>query len=164
MEIVRALITNKVLVCAAISWFIAQASKNIIETIKYGFSAKRLTGGGAMPSTHTSVVVSLATGAFMVDGPGSTVFALAVFVAFIVVYDAMGVRRTTGLQSRILNRIARPQMPAVDKPQCPDNQEKPAGTLPAGEKLEENMGHTLTECIVGGVIGLVTTIITGQLL
>jgi len=182
MYIVKELISNKVLVCAAVSWFIAQFSKNVLETIKYGFSVKRLTGSGAMPSTHTSVVVSLATGAFMVDGPGSTVFALAVFVAFIVVYDAMGVRRTTGQQSKVLNRIlAKEQESASVLSVQPEenmlfpsvhpeeNTSVPSVHLEENTSvpyvhLEENMGHNLTECIVGGAIGLITTILLGQLM
>ena len=58
-----------------------------------------------MPSSHTALVVALATGVCRQLGWNSTEFAIAVVFALIVMYDAAGVRRAVGKQAEILNII-----------------------------------------------------------
>ena len=74
----------------------------------------------------------------LVNGSHSTEFIISLFLAMIVIYDALGVRRTTGQQSRILNEMRK----AMD--------EKP---------LEEHMGHTMPEIIVGMAVGIAAALI-----
>jgi acid phosphatase family membrane protein YuiD len=137
MKIFMALITNKALVAAAAGWFIAQVSKIILEMITGKFTLERMTGSGGMPSTHATLVSALAAAAFINDGPGSTQFATALFFAFIVIFDSVGVRYITGRQSARLNHLD-----------------------PAGEHLPEQMGHTLPEVIVGMILGTAVGIVT----
>ena len=68
MEFLTGLITNKVFLSAAASWFIAQMSKIIIEIAKGEFTVERLRGGGGMPSSHSATVTGLACAAAFVDG------------------------------------------------------------------------------------------------
>ena len=146
-EIVLDLLCNVALMSAICSWAIAQGGKIILETVKHGFDARRLSGGGGMPSAHTATVVGLATGAGLAEGLGSTAFAVSVFLAIIVIYDAMNVRFITGKQSRILNKMnEQARKPLFDKP------------------LEENMGHTLPQIIAGAVIGIVVAIIVWKII
>ncbi|MBQ9064080.1 MAG: divergent PAP2 family protein [Blautia sp.] len=145
MKILLDIITNRVIVSAAAGWFMAQAVKMILEIVKGSFSLKRLAGGGGMPSTHSSTVSALAVSAGLADGFGSTSFAVALFLAIIVMYDARGIRYETGRQARILNRM---RDAAIQH-----------GEEPLGEKLEENMGHTLPEIIVGVLTGIATGIL-----
>lgn len=141
MEYLTDLIRNPVFLAAGASWLAAQVSKILYETIRYGFHADRLTGGGGMPSSHSATVTGLTMGCLLSGGTRSPEFAIALFLAMVVIYDAMGVRRETGRQSAILNAM-----------RLRDIEE---GREPLFEKpLDEKMGHTLAEVIVGIGIGV----------
>ena len=140
MEYLLDLVTNPVFLSAAASWFIAQCTKMIIETVKYGFDPKRLSGGGGMPSAHSATVTALVCATAMKYGMGGFEFPMALFFAIIVIYDARGVRYQTGRQSVILNRMKDPDL-------APDIH------------LDENMGHTVPEIIAGCLTGAVCAVI-----
>ena len=126
---------------AASAWFIAQLLKNLIDLLKGGYSLDRIGGGGGMPSAHSATVTGLTAAAGMTYGGSSGTFAVSLFLAIIVIYDAMGVRYVTGRQSRILNRMM--------------EEEKAAGKDPGQAKpLPEKMGHTIPEIIAGMAIGV----------
>ena len=59
--------------------------------------------GHAQCTPATVCALLVATGRYC--GTGSTEVALALVLAIIVMYDAMGVRRETGEQAKILNRM-----------------------------------------------------------
>lgn len=141
MKWLYGLITNRILISAAAGWFIAQLSKMIIEICKGTFSLKRLTGSGGMPSTHSATVCALAASCGIVEGSHSGVFVVAVFMAFIVMYDAMGVRYATGRNGKMLNELNR-RLKVEGKEPLSD------------EVLPEKMGHTLPEIIVGAILGI----------
>lgn len=135
------LLHNAALISAVLAWCAAQGSKIVYETIRYGFSLKRLTGAGGMPSTHSSTVAGLAVGVLFHEGAASGAFAAALFFAGVVIYDAMGVRYETGRQAKALNRLrerdlAEGKQPLYDAP------------------MEEKIGHTLPEVIVGTLLGI----------
>ena len=145
------LVTNPVFLSAAVSWFAAQSTKMIIETVKYGFDPKRLSGGGGMPSSHSATVTGLVFGTAMKYGLGGFEFPMALFFAIIVIYDARGVRYQTGRQSQILNRMR--------------ERELAAGCQPAADSLlDENMGHSIPEIIAGCLTGTVCGIIINLIL
>ena len=140
------LFTNPVFLAAASGWFVAQASKMILETAKHGFHPERLKGGGGMPSAHSATVVGLACETGIVYGAGGFEFVIALFLAIIVMYDAMGVRYLTGREAAALNKLrARDQAdgrePVTDR------------------ELDEKMGHTLPEIAVGCVVGVVCAVV-----
>jgi len=56
-----------------------------------------ITSTGGMPSSHSAGVVAAATSVGLIDGWGSTTFAVACALAIVVMYDATGVRRAAGL-------------------------------------------------------------------
>jgi acid phosphatase family membrane protein YuiD len=58
-----------------------------------------------MPSSHSSFVVSAALSVGFAEGFGSTVFAVSLVLAIVVMYDAAGVRRQAGKQAAALNKI-----------------------------------------------------------
>lgn len=102
----EALSWNYVLVTAVISSLLAQFTKVILNLIILGkFIPERLWGAGGMPSAHSATVCALLVATGRYCGTGSTEFALALVLAIIVMYDAMGVRRETGEQAKILNRM-----------------------------------------------------------
>lgn len=90
-----------------------------------------------MPSSHSAVVTSLATLIGKNIGVDTPMFALSLIFAFVVMYDAAGVRRAAGKQARLLNKIV----------------ETPGLTgLEVSERLVEVLGHTPTQVFVGAAI------------
>ena len=146
MNILTDLVRNPVFLAAGGSWLAAQMMKILYESIRYGFDAQRLTGGGGMPSSHSATVTGLTVGCLIAGTARSSAFAIALFFATVVMYDAMGVRYETGKQAKILNAmrerdIAEGREPLFDKP------------------LDEKMGHTLPEVIVGVMIGIAVALL-----
>ena len=135
-------LTNRVLMAAILGWAVAQGSKIIYESIRYGFSVERLTGGGGMPSAHSATVTALATSALLVYGPGSFAFPIALFFAIIVIYDAKNVRYETGREAAVLNQIREEQIRRGEEPFL-------------GKPLDEKMGHTVPEIIAGILVGII---------
>ena len=137
----------KYLVVPFATWFFIQLFKliyDLVTTKKFNF--KRILGAGGMPSSHSAVVVSLATMIGKSQGITSPIFGLAVIFAFIVMYDAAGVRRAAGKQAQILNKIVQtPGLTGVE----------------VTEKLQEFLGHTPTQVFVGAFIGLVVGFVLG---
>lgn len=93
-------IQNKYIYIPFLLWFFIQLYKvlyDLITTKKFNF--KRIIGAGGMPSSHSAIVVSLATLIGKYQGVDTPIFALALIMAFVVMYDACGVRRAAGKQA-----------------------------------------------------------------
>ena len=100
----KELLGNQVLVSSVIGWTVAQVLKTIIDcALNKSFNAERLTGSGGMPSSHSATVCALTTSAALCYGFGAFEFAVSFVVAMVVMYDAVGVRRETGKQAKLLN-------------------------------------------------------------
>ena len=100
---------------------------------------ERLVGAGGMPSSHTALVVSLAAGIALREGLDSDLFAVAVVLAGIVMYDAAGVRRAAGKQAKVINKLVR-EMRVEHKVR--------------DTRLKELLGHTPLEVLGGAVHGI----------
>lgn len=138
--------SNKVLLSAILGWVTAQLLKTIINTLlTKEFNPERLIGSGGMPSSHSATVSSLTVASAITYGFSSFEFAVCFVLTSIVMYDAMGVRRETGKQSKLLNLMVRTF-----------NHEKK--TLPE-ELLREYIGHTPLQVLAGAVLGVVIAII-----
>lgn len=135
----------KYIVVPFIVWFGIQIFKVITDLVKTRkFDFKRIMGAGGMPSSHSAVVTSLATLIGKNEGIESSLFGLSVVFAFIVMYDAAGVRRAAGKQAKILNKLV----------------ETPGLTgIQVSEKLVEVLGHTPKQVIVGAIVGIVIGLI-----
>ena len=134
-------VTNKYIYVPIILWFGIQLFKLIYDlctTKKFNF--KRILGAGGMPSSHSAVVTSLATLIGKNLGVDSPIFAISLIFAFVVMYDACGVRRAAGKQAKVLNEI-------VNTPGL--------STIQVQEKLQEALGHTPVQVFVGALIGLI---------
>ncbi|WP_143406636.1 divergent PAP2 family protein [Exiguobacterium sp. AT1b] len=128
---------NEPLLAAILAWFIAQAAKLVTELIKTrDFEIEIMFASGGMPSSHSSTVVALATAIGRMEGIDSSMFALAVVFATIVMYDATGVRQAVGFQARLLNDYFK-------------------GIKHETPLLNELVGHTPFQVIVGALLGLV---------
>ena len=129
------------------TWFFIQLFKliyDLVTTKKFNF--KRILGAGGMPSSHSAVVVALCTMIGKKYGVNSPIFALSIVFAFVVMYDAAGVRRAAGKQAKLLNKIV--QTPGLTN-------------VEVTEKLQEVLGHTPTQVIVGALIGFIVGYIFG---
>ncbi len=134
------LLTNRILLAAVIAWAVAQVSKTVFELIQQRkLILSRLVSSGGMPSSHTALVMGLATATGRVMGVGSATFAIAVVLASIVMYDAAGVRRAVSIQARILNQM-------ID--------EAFQGQPFAEKRLRELIGHTPIQVFVGALLGI----------
>jgi len=101
---------------------------------------RRFVGAGGMPSTHSALSICVATTIGLKEGWESPLFALAIVIAFIIMADAAGVRRETGEQAKVLNKII---LEFFEERKIRD------------KNLKELIGHTPFEVIVGGFIGIV---------
>ena len=60
MAVIKQLLENRILWIGVLSWFVAQATKVVLTLIvEKRLDWSRMTGLGGMPSSHTSVVVSV---------------------------------------------------------------------------------------------------------
>ena len=97
---------NQLLMSAVTGWVVAQFLKTLIDfALNKNFNAERLVGSGGMPSSHSATVCGLTTAALLKYGAGSFEFAVSFVLSMIVMYDAIGVRRETGKQAKLLNSI-----------------------------------------------------------
>ncbi len=145
MDVFTQFVQNKYIYMPFLLWFAIQIFKliyDLVTTKKFNF--KRLMGAGGMPSSHSAVVCVLATLVGKYEGVDSAVFAVAFIMAFVVMYDACGVRRAAGKQAALLNKLV----------------ETPGLTgVQVSEKLVEVLGHTPVQVFVGALIGVIAGLI-----
>ncbi len=131
---------NHILQATFVSWAIAQILKVLVELIrKHQLNLRLLTSAGGMPSTHSASVCALTTAVAIHDGISSSLFAVSLVFAVIVMYDAAGVRRAASIQARILNQI-------ID--------ELFQGHPISETHLRELLGHTPVEVVAGAALGI----------
>ncbi len=127
------------MLAALIAWVIAQSLKIVSWAVaSKELNFKRLVEPGGMPSSHSAFVTSLATAAGVKEGFDSSLFALALVFAMVVMYDAAGVRRAAGKQARVLNAIVEDLNRRELHP----------------ERLRELLGHTPFEVLIGALLGI----------
>ena len=145
MNELQKIVTNKYIYIPLIVWFCIQTFKviyDLITTKKFNF--KRIMGAGGMPSSHSAVVTTVAMLIGKNEGFDTSIFALSLIFAMVVMYDAAGVRRAAGKQASLLNKIV--QTPGLTNMQVQ-------------EKLVEVLGHTPLQVIVGAIIGILVGLI-----
>ena len=136
----KTLFDNRILLAALLAWAVAQMSKIIIELIQlHKLDIRRIVSSGGMPSSHSALVMGLATATGRLEGVASAAFAISIVLAGIVMYDAAGVRRAVSIQARILNQM-------ID--------EAFQGHPIAEKRLRELIGHTPIQVFVGGLVGI----------
>ena len=138
-----AMIHNTMLLAPACAWCAAQLLKLLIYMgVNHTFSVERIFGAGGMPSSHSATVCALCTAAGCQYGLNSAAFAITFFFAFIVMYDAMGVRWETGEQAKMLNEMRR-QFTNLGK------------VFTNQKELKEFVGHTPLQVVCGMALGIV---------
>jgi len=132
------ILDNAVLAWGLAACGLAQFSKLLFELIfKQRWRPSVLIETGGMPSSHSALVTGTAAGVGLQLGFDDPIFALASTIAFIVMYDASGIRRSAGLTAAKVNQIAKGNV-----------------NEPSSEKaLKESLGHTKIEVLVGSFFG-----------
>lgn len=110
---------------------------HIFKTRKIDFQVLATTGG--MPSAHTAGVIALSTTIGFICGFDQVEFAIAIGYALVVMYDAAGLRRSTGKIAACLNKI------------CDEFYSQ--GQMQP-ERLKELLGHTPVEVLGGALLGV----------
>lgn len=134
------ILDNKIFLTTLSAWVITQSVKVLIGVIRQKrFDFRWLVGTGGMPSSHAAGASCLAASIGLKYGFNSVDFALAASFALVVMFDAQGVRRASGKQARILNKITQDiywQGKIDDK------------------QLMELIGHTPIEVVAGCLLGI----------
>ncbi len=145
MDVLTQLISNRILIAGMAAW----ASAQILKTITYAIvnktlDLKRLLGDGGMPSAHSATVTAIAVATGFIEGFDSSIFAVAIMIAFIVMHDAMGVRLETGKQAKVINDMIKLVYTEDMSPE---------------EKLKEFVGHTPSQVVAGFVLGVFVDVV-----
>ena len=142
MEFLTSLLSNYMLICAVIGYFLAQILKIIICIIRdRKLDMKLMFASGGMPSSHASTVAALCISCARLHGVGSPLFAITFVLASVVMYDAAGVRRAAGEHAKILNRLLE-GLTSGDP-------------ILAEASLKELIGHTPLQVVMGALLGIV---------
>ncbi|HEY9786782.1 MAG TPA: divergent PAP2 family protein [Candidatus Obscuribacterales bacterium] len=122
--------------------FLAQSAKIVMKLIRTGhFDLRLMAKTGGMPSSHSCCTMGMAVSVGLIEGFNSVSFAIALCLALIVMYDAAGVRRTVGLQAKVLNQIMTELF--SEHPKL------------SSQRIKEFLGHTPVEVFVGATLGSV---------
>jgi acid phosphatase family membrane protein YuiD len=144
-EIFSGIVHNHVLMVTLLAWAIAQTIKvalGVLRTKKFDF--RWFIGTGGMPSAHAAGSSALAIIIGLEYGFQTLVFALAAVFAMVTMFDAQGVRRSTGKQAELLNKI-------LDDIYWRGKIEE--------TRLKELIGHTPIEVFMGSIIGILLAVI-----
>jgi uncharacterized protein len=111
----------------------------------------QLASTGGMPSSHSAGAAALAAYVAMKKGITSVDFAVSALFGFIVMYDAMGIRRSAGEMAVELNKLD-------------EELERLNGDHPGiyherrEEALKEQLGHEPNEVLGGALLGMLAGI------
>ena len=127
----------------------AQIVKLTIDGIPNNLNWQHLLNDyGGMPSAHAAFVASLATVIGLSQGFNSAVFAVSLALAIIVIRDAVGFRREIGRNAVFTNMLAK--LIYADSP---------TQTKKKLDFLNERVGHSVLEVLIGLIFGACFSII-----
>ena len=136
-----ALFNNSILFWSLLSCLLAQFFKIIFNFFSTGEMRFRImfeTGG--MPSSHSALITGATSGIGFELGFDNSLFALAIAISLIVMYDASGVRKSAGIQAAEINKLSKKVDPQSEV------------------LLKETLGHTKIEVLVGSFLGPLITL------
>lgn len=138
---IRDILSNFPLMMGLCGWFVAQVLKFLLNlAVNRELNFGLLASSGGMPSSHSATVCAMTVAVGIIHGFGSTFFAVCFIFSFIVMYDAMNVRRSAGEQAQILNKLI---LDLLDQ-----------SKISVEPTLREILGHTPLQVVVGAIIGI----------
>ena len=136
---------NRIFLITLAVWFLAQSIKVVLGVFKERkFNFRWFIGTGGMPSSHAAGASALATSVGLEYGFNSPLFAVAAVFAMVTMFDAQGVRRATGYQATILNKM-------MDDIYWKGQIEE--------QRLKELVGHTPIEVLAGFIFGVLCAMV-----
>jgi len=137
-----AVLYNTVLIAGVVAWGLAQLLKVPIRfLVARQWDWALLLRAGGMPSSHSALVAAVAHAIGLFVGFETPLFALALTLAIIVIYDATGIRRQAGKQAEIINAMIT---------------DLARGHPLKEAQLREVLGHTPLEALAGMLLGVAT--------
>jgi len=142
---ISGLFQNPVLNTMLIAWLLAQILKPPMEYLRRGkWNWGYLFSAGGMPSSHSSLMVGATVAIGLHEGFNTAMFALAVAITMIVIYDAAGVRRQAGIHAQKINVLINELL---------------SGHPVSEKQLLEVLGHTPFEVTGGVLLGIIVGIL-----
>lgn len=142
---ISGILHNRIFINTLMVWALAQTIKVLVGVVKEKrFNFRWFIGTGGMPSSHAAGVSALATAVGMEHGFNTALFAVAATFALVTMFDAQGVRRSTGQQATILNKM---MDDIYWKGQIEDR------------RLIELVGHTPIQVLAGFLFGIFWTVL-----
>lgn len=144
-EPLKAFLENPIFLSSITSWFFAQLIKAVILVLRSRHKNLRdiaetmIWRTGGMPSSHAALVSAMATSIAFLEGLGSNLFQVSFFFALLTMRDAMGVRRSSGLQAKALNILGRQVSDHIQNEFHP---------------IKEVNGHAPLEVVLGALLGI----------
>ncbi len=136
---------NRIFLITILVWILAQAAKVLVGFFKERrFNFRWFIGTGGMPSSHAAGASAMATCVGLNQGFDSAVFAVAASFAMVTMFDAQGVRRATGHQATILNKM-------MDDMYWKGQIEE--------KRLKELVGHTPIQVLAGFLFGILCAVL-----
>ncbi|MDD5136058.1 MAG: divergent PAP2 family protein [Candidatus Omnitrophica bacterium] len=136
---------NYIFWTSAAAWLIAQSIKVALGVFREKrFNFRWFIGTGGMPSSHAASVSALATSIGVTYGFDSALFSVTLIFTLVVMFDAQGVRHSTGKQAEILNKM----LDDIYWKKKLDEKE-----------LKELIGHTPVEVFAGAFLGIIVSLL-----
>ena len=141
MGVILEILGNRVIQAAALAWAVAQALKVMLTlAISRRFDKSRVLGSGGMPSSHSAMACAMLMTIGFREGFSSSIFALAFCFSGVVMYDAAGVRRSTGRNAAVINQLM--------------DMLSGNGYTFDEKRLKELVGHTPIQVMAGALLGI----------
>ena len=138
-------LSNRILWTWILACVIAQTIKITLGVVQQRrFDFRWLGGTGGMPSTHAAGVSALTMAVGLNVGFDSALFATAAVFTVVTLFDAQGVRRWSGRQAQVLNKLLEDIY----------FQRRIQET-----RVKELLGHTPIEVLAGMGVGVVTALL-----
>jgi acid phosphatase family membrane protein YuiD len=142
----KLLFSNPTFQAGVSGWFCAQFIKTVITLLRGKVKNFKevlellIFRTGGMPSSHSALVMAVCTSIAFKHGINSDLFALSLCFSLVVIRDAFGVRRSSGLQAKTINEIGN---------------ELNLKSIIKYKQIKEIQGHTPLEVLVGTILGIV---------
>jgi hypothetical protein len=134
------------LVLPFVAGLIAQICKMFIKNNHCKFNLQNLFSYSGMPSTHSAIMVGLASITLFEYGLDSPLFAISLIMTVLVIRDALGLRRYIGQHGEMLNDLVKDL-----KDDDVLDEKYP--------RLKEKIGHTPLQVFAGSVIGFLVSLL-----
>ena len=112
------------------AWICAGLLKFFINSVREHKLAFNLIGYGGFPSNHSTIISSAVVQVAIQEGISNPAFGVGIAAAFIIMLDAVSLRREVGRHARILNKLSHDS-----------------------EILRVRMGHKPYEIVAGIILG-----------